>query len=273
MAGTPPKHACDCLPKYSRYSPRYSRDRRSCRCKATPTSMASYISRIKEKTARVLRSPDKKKEFPKPDAEGGSSPPKSPDDAVPKEKEKKTENRSKSAPSKEQMEKWTSSISCLLRDHDGIEAFREFLKEMEDESGEEGEHTKYIDFYVECEEYKMEFQKLEEKAKAIYEEYLAEAAGKPVDFRIKAANRKVGYIRKLLHLRGKEIADKANFLQIGADKEVGTGGKSVDIGDKLEAEGLEGVKLFDEPLTKVVHKLETGYYVNFCLRLKEKLKL
>ncbi|XP_064107847.1 regulator of G-protein signaling 4-like isoform X4 [Macrobrachium nipponense] len=234
MAGTPPKHACDCLPKYSRYSPRYSRDRsRSCRCKATPTSMASYISRIKEKTARVLRSPDKKKEFPKPDAEGGSSPPKSPDDAVPKEKEKKTENRSKSAPSKEQMEKWTSSISCLLRDHDGIEAFREFLKEMEDESGEEGEHTKYIDFYVECEEYKMEFQKLEEKAKAIYEEYLA----------------------------------------IGADKEVGTGGKSVDIGDKLEAEGLEGVKLFDEPLTKVVHKLETGYYVNFCLRLKEKLKL
>ncbi|XP_066951915.1 regulator of G-protein signaling 9-like isoform X2 [Macrobrachium rosenbergii] len=235
--------------------------------------MASYISRIKEKTARVLGSPDKKKEFPKPDAESSSSPPKSPDDEVPKEKEKKTENRPKPAPTKEQMEKWTSSISCLLRDRDGIEAFRAFLKEMEDESGEEGEHTKYIDFYLECEEYKMEFQSLEEKAKTICKKYLAEAAGKPVDFRIKAANRKVGYLKKLLHLRGKEIADKANFLQIGADREVGTGGKGVEIVDKLEAEGLKGVTLFEEPQNRVVHKLDTGYYVNFCLKLKEKLKL
>lgn len=195
--------------------------------------MASYISRIKEKTARVLSSPDKKKEFPKPDAESSSSPPKSPDDAVPKEKEKKTENRPKPAPTKEQMEKWTSSISCLLRDRDGIEAFRAFLKEMEDESGEEGEHTKYIDFYLECEEYKMEFQSLEEKAKTICKKYLA----------------------------------------IGADREVGTGGKGVEIVDKLEAEGLKGVTLFEEPQNRVVHKLDTGYYVNFCLKLKEKLKL
>ncbi|XP_066951916.1 regulator of G-protein signaling 8-like isoform X3 [Macrobrachium rosenbergii] len=233
MAGTPPNRACDCLPKYSRYSPRYSRDHRSCRCKEAPTSMASYISRIKEKTARVLGSPDKKKEFPKPDAESSSSPPKSPDDEVPKEKEKKTENRPKPAPTKEQMEKWTSSISCLLRDRDGIEAFRAFLKEMEDESGEEGEHTKYIDFYLECEEYKMEFQSLEEKAKTICKKYLA----------------------------------------IGADREVGTGGKGVEIVDKLEAEGLKGVTLFEEPQNRVVHKLDTGYYVNFCLKLKEKLKL
>lgn len=195
--------------------------------------MASYISRIKEKTARVLGSPDKKKEFPKPDAESSSSPPKSPDDEVPKEKEKKTENRPKPAPTKEQMEKWTSSISCLLRDRDGIEAFRAFLKEMEDESGEEGEHTKYIDFYLECEEYKMEFQSLEEKAKTICKKYLA----------------------------------------IGADREVGTGGKGVEIVDKLEAEGLKGVTLFEEPQNRVVHKLDTGYYVNFCLKLKEKLKL
>ncbi|XP_068234639.1 regulator of G-protein signaling 20-like isoform X3 [Palaemon carinicauda] len=244
---TPPNHICDHFPKYSRYSPTPSRNySRSCNCKESSTSMAS---------------------------QDGKSPPKSPEDEVPKEKEKKRDHRSKFPPSKEQMERWTSSISCLLKDPDGVEAFREFLKELEDESGEENEHTKYIDFYIECEEYKIEFKRLEDRAKTIYEEYLAEAAGKPVDFRIKAANKKVGYIRKLLHLRGKEIVDKANFLQIGADKEVGTGGKGVDIGDKLEEDGLEGVSLFDEPLTKVIHKLETGYYVNFCLRLKEKLKL
>ncbi|XP_068234642.1 regulator of G-protein signaling rgs-2-like isoform X6 [Palaemon carinicauda] len=231
---TPPNHICDHFPKYSRYSPTPSRNySRSCNCKESSTSMASHFSRIKEKAARVLRSPDKKKEFPKPDVEDGKSPPKSPEDEVPKEKEKKRDHRSKFPPSKEQMERWTSSISCLLKDPDGVEAFREFLKELEDESGEENEHTKYIDFYIECEEYKIEFKRLEDRAKTIYEEYLA----------------------------------------IGADKEVGTGGKGVDIGDKLEEDGLEGVSLFDEPLTKVIHKLETGYYVNFCLRLKEKLKL
>lgn len=63
------------------------------------------------------------------------------------------------------------------------------------------------------------------------------------------------------------------LLQVGADKEVGTGGKSVEIGDKLEEEGLEGVTLFDEPQKKVKQKLADGLYINFCLDIKKKLKL
>ena len=54
-----------------------------------------------------------------------------------------------------------------------MEAFRKFLIELENESGEEGEHTKYIDFFLECQEYKAKFKRLEDKAKEIFEEYLA----------------------------------------------------------------------------------------------------
>lgn len=139
----------------------------------------------------------------------------------------------KKAPTKTQGEKWSSSINALLADPEGVEAFRAFLLELENESGEAGEHTKYIDFYLECEEYKTKFKQLEDKAKDIFEEYLA----------------------------------------VGADKEVGTGGKSVEIGDKLEEEGLEGVNIFDEPQKKVKQKLAEGVYINFCLDIKKKLKL
>lgn len=62
-------------------------------------------------------------------------------------------------------------------------------------------------------------------------------------------------------------------LQVTADKEVGTGGKSVAIGDKLEDEGLEGVTIFDEPQIKVKQKLTDGWYIDFCLDIKNKLKL
>lgn len=150
-----------------------------------------------------------------------------------KTEKEKAKQEKKKAPTKQQGEKWSSSINALLADPEGVEAFRDFLVELENESGEAGEHTKYIDFYLECEEYKARFKKLEDKAKEIFEDYLA----------------------------------------VGADKEVGTGGKSVEIGDKLEDEGLEGVNLFDEPQKKVKQKLADGVYINFCLDIKKKLKL
>uniref|UniRef100_A0A0P4W0V1 RGS domain-containing protein n=1 Tax=Scylla olivacea TaxID=85551 RepID=A0A0P4W0V1_SCYOL len=149
-----------------------------------------------------------------------------------KEKEKAKQEKKKVL-TKPQGEKWSSSINALLADPEGVEAFRDFLVELENESGEAGEYTRYIDFYLECEEYKARFKKLEDKAKEIFEDYLA----------------------------------------VGADKEVGTGGKSVEIGDKLEDEGLEGVNLFDEPQKKVKKKLADGVYINFCLDIKKKLKL
>uniref|UniRef100_A0A0P4VVN1 RGS domain-containing protein n=1 Tax=Scylla olivacea TaxID=85551 RepID=A0A0P4VVN1_SCYOL len=159
-----------------------------------------------------------------------------------KEKEKAKQEKKKVL-TKPQGEKWSSSINALLADPEGVEAFRDFLVELENESGEAGEYTRYIDFYLECEEYKARFKKLEDKAKEIFEDYLAEAAHQSV------------------------------LLQVGADKEVGTGGKSVEIGDKLEDEGLEGVNLFDEPQKKVKKKLADGVYINFCLDIKKKLKL
>ena len=76
-----------------------------------------------------------------------------------------------------------------------------------------------------------------------------------------------------IHLFFQEAAHLPVLLQVGADKEVGTGGKSVEIGDKLEEEGLEGVTIFDEPQKKVRQKLADGVYINFCLDLKNKLKL
>lgn len=76
-----------------------------------------------------------------------------------------------------------------------------------------------------------------------------------------------------VHLFLQDAAHQGIILQVGADKEVGTGGKSVDIGDKLEDEGLEGVQLFDEPQKKVKQKLADGQYINFCSHLKEKYKL
>lgn len=60
-----------------------------------------------------------------------------------------------------------------LQDPEGVEAFRNFLEELEKERDEPGEYTKYIDFYIECEEYKAEFKKLEDKAKDIFETYLS----------------------------------------------------------------------------------------------------
>ncbi|XP_063608092.1 regulator of G-protein signaling 10-like isoform X2 [Penaeus indicus] len=148
-----------------------------------------------------------------------------------KEKDEKPKAPPKpKAPSKPQLEKWVSSINALLSDPEGLKAFRAFLKESE---VEDGELTRYIDFYEEVEGYKAEFKRLEESAKDIFETY----------------------------------------LEVGADKEVGTGGKSVEIGDKLEDEGLEGVLLFDEPQKKVKQKLADGQYINFCSHLKEKYKL
>lgn len=73
-------------------------------------------------------------------------------------------------------------MTCL-QDPEGVEAFRAFLLELENESGEAGEHTKYIDFYLECEEYKTKFKQLEDKAKDIFEEYLAVSLPHaPVDY-------------------------------------------------------------------------------------------
>ncbi|XP_042230355.1 regulator of G-protein signaling 4-like isoform X2 [Homarus americanus] len=156
------------------------------------------------------------------------------------DKAKKPEK--KKLPTKVQLEKWTSSINALLSDPDGVEAFRNFLLELEAD-GEEGEFTKYIDFFIACEKYKARFKELEDTAKSIFEEYLAEAAH-----------------RSLL-------------LQVGADKEVGGGSESVEIGDKLEEEGLEGVTLFDEAQQNIKKKLADGAYINFCLDIKKKLKL
>ncbi|XP_063608091.1 regulator of G-protein signaling 10-like isoform X1 [Penaeus indicus] len=158
-----------------------------------------------------------------------------------KEKDEKPKAPPKpKAPSKPQLEKWVSSINALLSDPEGLKAFRAFLKESE---VEDGELTRYIDFYEEVEGYKAEFKRLEESAKDIFETYLEDAAHQGI------------------------------ILQVGADKEVGTGGKSVEIGDKLEDEGLEGVLLFDEPQKKVKQKLADGQYINFCSHLKEKYKL
>ncbi|XP_069184372.1 regulator of G-protein signaling 4 isoform X3 [Procambarus clarkii] len=147
-----------------------------------------------------------------------------------KEKEDATKAEKNKQPTKVQLEKWTSSINSLLVDPNGVAAFRNFLVELE-ANGEEGEYTKYIDFYVRCEKYKVKFKELEDEAKEIFEEFLA----------------------------------------VGADKEVGTVGKSVEIGDKLEDEGLDGVTLFDEPMLKVKQKLADGLYVNFCLNIKDKI--
>lgn len=76
-----------------------------------------------------------------------------------------------------------------------------------------------------------------------------------------------------IYLLFQEAAHLPVLFQVGADKEVGTGGKSVEIGDKLEEEGLEGVNIFDEPQKKVKQKLAEGVYINFCLDIKKKLKL
>ncbi|XP_053653995.1 regulator of G-protein signaling 10 isoform X1 [Cherax quadricarinatus] len=179
----------------------------------------------------------KKDEKPKPeDAK------KDKDKEKEKEKVDKAKAEKKKVPTKVQLEKWSSSINSLLADPEGVAVFREFLVELEAD-GEEGEHTKYIDFYMECEEYKARFKALEDKAKEIFDEYLADAAHQLV------------------------------LLQVGADKEVGTSGKSVEIGDKLEEEGLEGVTIFDEPQRKVKQKLADGLYINFCLNIKNRLKL
>lgn len=70
-----------------------------------------------------------------------------------------------------------------------------------------------------------------------------------------------------------EAAHLPVLLQVTADKEIATGGKSVKIGDKLEEEGLEGVTIFDEPQIKVKQKLADGWYIDFCLDIKNKLKL
>lgn len=149
------------------------------------------------------------------------------------DKGKPKPEKKKGPPTKTQGERWTSSITALLADPEGVEAFRSFLEELEKERDEPGEYTKYIDFYIECEEYKAEFKKLEDKAKDIFETYLS----------------------------------------VTAEKEVGTGGKSVAIGDKLEDEGLEGVTIFNEPQIKVKQKLTDGWYIDFCLDIKNKLKL
>ncbi|KAK3876361.1 hypothetical protein Pcinc_018843 [Petrolisthes cinctipes] len=102
----------------------------------------------------------------------------------------------KKGPTKTQLEKWTSSINGLLSDPDGIKEFRQFLANKEG-NDEKGELTKYIDFYVECEEFKSNFKSLEEKAMKIFEKYLA----------------------------------------VGADQELPAGDDCTEIGDKLDDEG------------------------------------
>ncbi|KAK7070969.1 hypothetical protein SK128_020178 [Halocaridina rubra] len=192
--------------------------------------MESRFTKLKVKAANLLKSPDKQKEFPKKDDdEDENSQP-----STSKGKEEKKSERSKS-PSKDQAERWTSSINALLSDLEGVEAFRSYLKDLEDESDEDGAYTKYIDFYMDCEDYKSDFKRLEDTAKRICKIYLA----------------------------------------VGAEKEVGTGngGKSVILGKKLEEEGLKEKALFDEPQEKVKKKLSLELYPNFCKHLKEKLKL
>ncbi|KAG0726146.1 Regulator of G-protein signaling 10 [Chionoecetes opilio] len=152
----------------------------------------------------------------------------------------------KKLPTKLQAESWTSSITNVLQDPEGVKAFRSYLEEKENESGEAGELTKNIDFYLECEEYKAEFKLLEDKAKKIFEEYLEKVeSGVSVarvcdEYGVKKQT--VSDSRKAKD-KLREYAEAAQvpvFLQVGADKEVGTGGKGVHIGDKLEEEGLEG---------------------------------
>ncbi|KAK8394283.1 hypothetical protein O3P69_006466 [Scylla paramamosain] len=78
-----------------------------------------------------------------------------------------------------QPEKW-SSTTGLLADPEGVEVFRDFLVELDNESGKAGEHTKYIDFYLECEQYKASIKELVDKGNKIYKDYLEYGANKKV---------------------------------------------------------------------------------------------
>ncbi|KAK4314677.1 hypothetical protein Pmani_014060 [Petrolisthes manimaculis] len=152
-----------------------------------------------------------------------------------KKKDTKTDDKAKAekkGPTKTQLEKWTSSINGLLSDPDGIKEFRQFLENKEGDD-EKGELTKYIDFYIECEEFKYNFKSLEEKAMKIFEKYLA----------------------------------------VGADQELPAGDDCTEIGDKLDDEGLEGVTLFDKPQNTIRKTIADGLYVDFCLDIKNKLKI
>lgn len=133
-------------------------------------------------------------------------------------------------PTIKQLEKWLSSINALLADPEGFRYFEYFLKEAETD---EGELTRYLEFWHQCQEYKERFQSLEDSAKNIFE----------------------------------------TFLEVGAEKEIGTAGKGEEIGEKLEDEGLTGKALFDEAQENVLKKLADGQYANFCDHLKHKFNL
>ncbi|CAL4068559.1 unnamed protein product [Meganyctiphanes norvegica] len=133
-------------------------------------------------------------------------------------------------PTKKQLEKWLSSINALLIDPEGFRYFEYFLKEAETD---DGELTRYLEFWQQCQEYKERFQSLEDTAMNIFE----------------------------------------TFLEVGAEKEIGTAGKGEEVGEKLEDEGLPGKSLFDDAQENVKKKLADGQYANFCDHLKEKFNL
>ncbi|CAL4078767.1 unnamed protein product, partial [Meganyctiphanes norvegica] len=86
-------------------------------------------------------------------------------------------------PSRDQCHKWKLNMKNVLEDPNGFKSFQEYLKKHEkDCEKEEGEFTRYTDFWKECQEYKkINGSDQEQIAVEIFNKYLDYEAKKKIE--------------------------------------------------------------------------------------------
>ncbi|CAL4184242.1 unnamed protein product, partial [Meganyctiphanes norvegica] len=129
--------------------------------------------------------------------------------------------------SKEQRQKWKSSVSSLLNDPFGLQTFREFLEKRKDEAKVQVV-LNCIDFYEECEHHKKlkTVEELSNSGKSIYSTYLEELADKEIPAIGESRNesRKVGEKLENQDLPKKDLETLFNGAQENVCQFISDGG-------------------------------------------------
>ncbi|CAL4184240.1 unnamed protein product [Meganyctiphanes norvegica] len=139
--------------------------------------------------------------------------------------------------SREQRQKWKSSVTSLLSDPFGLQSFRDFLEKRKEESKIQVT-INCVDFYEKCEHHKKltKMDELKKSAKAIFDVYLDELAEKEIPAVGESKN------------SSKKIAEKLS---------------------KGELSIKELKKIFDDAQENVCQFItDGGYHKAFCKELK-----
>ncbi|CAL4242797.1 unnamed protein product [Meganyctiphanes norvegica] len=123
-------------------------------------------------------------------------------------------------PSRDQCHKWKLNIKNVLEDPDGFKSFQEYLKKHEkDCEKEEGEFTRYTDFWKECQDYKkMDGATQEKIAVEIFNSYLDYEAIKKLE--IEESDNTIQTLRTKLFTQN-EGDSPTNFKSVFDDAELG----------------------------------------------------